>query len=396
MAGASQLGNPNRQVWLRSPAWDTACLAFCWIPFYVWVVFGLGLGIEAWGVPALDTAAARDALLLATTTALGITYVHRHYTMLLVYGDRATFGARATHYLLAPLVFLAVIAAARFGKGTLLFTLGTLEITSWGIIVAIGTAWNIWHTLQQRYGILRAYAGRAQGGLQTRAHAMRDRWLLWSWAASICVLVLAYQRHTFSLHRSTWFIEQQLGPYLSHPLAAAAGASVLLLTLVLTLRWLRFELAAELPLKQRSARMVFTASTILLLAVFAWHGPVVGYLCFGVAHALEYLAFVHHFAKNKYQAPANPIGITPPRSPGISASLFSRPWLSVPMLIGGLLGTYLLLSQYRSTDAYVVYYITTSFLHFLYDGWIWKVRTQTVARPLGIGEQVQGQRAFSP
>jgi hypothetical protein len=385
MATANLAESVGRQVWLRSPLWDTVCLAFCWLPFYLWVVFGLKLGAEAWGLAALDDAANRQALVLATTAALGITYIHRHYTLLLVYGDSATFKARAKQYLLAPVVLLAVIVSARFGKGVTLIKLGPLEVTSWGMIVAVGTTWNIWHTLQQRYGILRAYGGRAQHGLETRAHARRDFWLLWSWVAVVVVLVLGYQRRTFSQHKSTWYIEQQLGPYFATPVATALSAAVVLATLVLTLNWLRHELNAAVPLKQRSARVVFLFSTILLLSVFAWHGPIVGYLCFGVAHALEYLAFVHHFTQRKYVGGADnsvPMGSGVPA--GVAATLFSQPALSVPLLIGGLIAAYLLLRSYRGTDAYVVYYITTSFLHFLYDGWIWKVRTQPIAKPLGI------------
>ena len=41
------------------------------------------------------------------------------------------------------------------------------------VLVTIGV-WNVWHTIQQRYGILRAYAGKAKGGLEQRAHGRRD------------------------------------------------------------------------------------------------------------------------------------------------------------------------------------------------------------------------------
>jgi hypothetical protein len=45
----------------------------------------------------------------------------------------------------------------------------------------------------------------------------------------------------------------------------------------------------------------------------------------------------------------------------------------------------MLYRDYRATLFFPVYYSATSLLHFLYDGWIWKVRRPEVARPLGIG-----------
>ena len=59
---AGQGHSTGRQIWLRSWRWDLSCLAFCWLPFYFWVVFGLGLGQDAFGGPALTTHAAQAAL----------------------------------------------------------------------------------------------------------------------------------------------------------------------------------------------------------------------------------------------------------------------------------------------------------------------------------------------
>ena len=72
-------------AWLRAPWWDLGCLGFCWVPFYLWAVYGLGLG-------GPKGTAVTGALALATVVALAITYVHRHYTFVLVYGDRGTFS----------------------------------------------------------------------------------------------------------------------------------------------------------------------------------------------------------------------------------------------------------------------------------------------------------------
>ena len=357
-------------------------MAFGWLPFYCWVVFGLGLGGESWGLTALNRGDSRSALALATTVALATTYIHRHYTLLLVYGDRTTFAARSTHYLLTPVLFALVIGAARWGKHSTFAELGPLRVSPWGLIVTIGTVWNIWHSVQQRYGILRAYGGRCQAGLHTPKHARRDFWLLWSLIGAVIVLVLGFQRHTFSQHRNTRFLEQKLGPLLDAPGFTAVLYGVCALCGLATIIWLKHELKAKLQLQQRLPRWTFLFSTFVLLGIFVWHGPLVGYLCFGVAHALEYLAFVHHFGEKKYAK-----GDGSEAKPGLASRLFSKPLLSAPLLILSFIALYALVRGYKGTDLYVVYYITTSFLHFLYDGWIWKVRKPSVAAPLGINRR---------
>ena len=103
--------------WLRNPLWDLCLLAFCWVPFYLWVVFGLGLGRDTFGLPELDHRSQRAAMLTATLVALGTTYVHRHYTFFVVYGDGHTFRRHARGFLIAPLLIFAFVGAGRYIEG---------------------------------------------------------------------------------------------------------------------------------------------------------------------------------------------------------------------------------------------------------------------------------------
>ena len=70
-------------------------------------------------------------------------------------------------------------------------------------------------------------------------------------------------------------------------------------------------------------------------------------------------------------------------SSGVAAHLLRRPLLMAPLLIGGLVAVYAGLQSVSGTDLYLTYYIGSSMLHFLYDGWIWKVRKPEIATPLG-------------
>lgn len=365
-----------RAGWLRGPAWDSGLLGFVWVPFYLWVVFGLGLGAEAIGYERLSPYESRQALGLAIAVALGFTYIHRHYTFLIVYGDPKTFRSRARAFVIAPLVLVGLVALARSEDQTVLIDVDGVRLTPWVLLLVSSGLWNVWHTVQQRYGILRVYAAKSKGGLERPEHGLRDRLMLWSAIAIVAVVLLWFRGETFLSHGSARSVYSVLSPF-----ATSAAGTALLLGLSLGAVgvfawWAKHELSAPLTWAERVPRLTFLFSTFALLVVFVVHGPIVGYLCFGAAHALEYLSFVHHFAKGKLGGD--------PDAPSVAAAALGKPLLWAPMLVLGLGGAYLLLRQYRATDVYLTYYIATSMLHFLYDGWIWKVRRPEVARPLGV------------
>lgn len=360
--------------WLRSAWWDVACLGFCWVPFYVWVVGVLGLGRQAWGLDPLRADLTSSALALASWVALGITYVHRHYTLLVVYGDRGVFAERALNFLVAPLLLCALITWA-YATNRVWLRFGKVELTSWGVVTVVGITWNAWHTVSQRYGLWRAYAGRLGKGLQRPEHARRDRALLWSFVAATIVLTLTLQAESLDLHPTSRFIGSLLGTTFRGPSTGLWLALAFIPTCAVGANWVRHEFSAPIALADRLPRLVFLASSLMLFAVFAVHGPVVGYLCFGVAHAIEYVAFVHHFSEKKYARGS--------RS-GVAGSLLKHASVGAPLLILGLLGAYWLLEPYRSSGIYRVYYVATSWAHFLFDGLIWKIRKPNVAQPLGI------------
>jgi hypothetical protein len=145
VTSSAQPGNLTPSSWLRSAPWDTGLLAYGWVPFCLWLVLGLGLGRDAYGGAPLNAAAQRAAIATATLVALVITYVHRHYTFLLVYGDRATLRTRPRAYLWVPIGMVAVVGAARGFDDV-----RVLGISPWLAVLFVAGLWNIWHTLQQR------------------------------------------------------------------------------------------------------------------------------------------------------------------------------------------------------------------------------------------------------
>jgi len=344
--------------WLRNPLYDVLLLAFCWVPVYLWVVFGLGLGGAAIGLEPLHRAEAGEALALATMVVLGLTWIHRHYTFVLVYGDRATFGQRSWAYVLSPLIV--------FGTAVFLLTLeGQIQlfgasVRPFSLMLVAGGVWNIWHTIQQRYGILRAYAGKAGGSLRDRAHGRRDRILLWTLVVALAVALPAVRARTFMEHPNAWRVFTAIAPIVNHPAYWGVLAATFAGTAGIVWWWWRHEREASVD---RLPRWIFLGSTIALLLVFVVHGPIVGYLCFGAAHALEYVAFVHNHAEKKWFGRAER---------GLASVLLGKPMAFAPILIAGFGLAFLAFRAERGSEVYLAYYIGSSMLHFLYDGWIWK------------------------
>jgi hypothetical protein len=356
---------------MRSAAWDVSLVAFGWLPFLAFVVGVLGIGRD-WEPAGRGP---DPVLARATLIALATTYVHRHYTFVLVYGDPQAFVARARAYVLAPLIVFGGTALAVRTHGEVAMQVpGLGRVSPWFALLIIVGAWNMWHTLMQRHGLHRVYGGKAGGGLEQRVHGGLDLRLLWSLAALTAVIVPMFRAETFVGVGNARRLIKTLDPIAHGPvgysLLVAASAAVI----TFGARWLRAEWGAHVAPRRRVPRLVMWASTVALLSVFVVWGPIVGYLCFGMAHSLEYIAFVHHFGARKYSSPHG----------SVAAGLFGRPVIGTLILVGGLLGLFFALRDVSHTRTYLAYYTATSLLHFLYDGWIWKVRRPSVARPLGI------------
>ena len=355
---------------------DSLGIAWAWLPFYLFIVFGLGLDGE-WSLDGRDGHGTEPGLGLAMLLALATSYVHRHYTFLLIYGDAPTFRQRVRAYTLTPaLLFVGLALVVRL-QGELRVELFGLRLSPWMLILITTGTWNIWHTIMQRHGIARIYAAKAGAGLETRAHARRDRNLLWACVALAAVATPIFRATTFAGIGNARRVLTVAAPLLHGWLGHLVLALVLVLVLVLALRWWVHERAAALSLGARLPRLNYLASTAALLAVVFVHGPVIGYLCFGVAHALEYIVFFHVFGAKKFAH-------REPAQLGLAARMLARPWVFGPLIALALTALFFALADHRKSEPYLVYYTATSLLHFLYDGWIWKVRKPEVAKPLGL------------
>ncbi len=369
-----------------SPSWDFGLIAFGWVPFYVWVVAVLGLGAEVYGGSLLQGKLAEQATATAILGALAFSFVHRHYTFVLVYGDSVELARRQRAYVLAPLLILAGLVGARALGSAPFAHLSGVPINAWQVVLVVTGAWNIWHTLAQRYGIGRIYAAKVETrsqdsahSLTSRANARLDRAVLWLAAGSVAVALPVFRLSLLRGHPNAVKLRKVLTPVVQHAGVQLLAIAVIVAFVIVLALWLRAQFRATPSWAALAPRLSLMGSTLLMFAVFLIHGPVLGYLCFGTAHAIEYIAFVHAFGAKKFAAQRQQ------GAPGSVASWLMEDRMRGLLLVGGgLAALFWLVADYRKTDVYLVAYTCTSWLHFLYDGWIWKVRRPEVAKPLGV------------
>jgi hypothetical protein len=378
-ASGAASGSSQARSWLVGPWFDSACIAWAWVPFYVFIVFVLGLDGN-WSRGGRDGHGTEPGLGLAMLLALGVSYVHRHYTFLLVYGDAETFRQRERAYTVLPAVLFVALALILRWQGDLSVELAGQRIRPWMAVLLITGSWNVWHTIMQRHGINRIYAGKAGGGLQTPEHARRDLHLLWSLVALTAVVTTMFRPETFAAIGNARRLLRAVDPVLHGAVGWSLLFALVGVVVLVGARWVRWERAAKVPLRERVPRLWFMLSTVALLSVFIGHGPIVGYLCFGVAHAIEYVFFFHVFGRRKFADRDS-------SRPGVVGGMLARPLVWGPVFALALTGLFFALVDHRKSEPYLVYYTATSLLHFLYDGWIWKVRKPEVARPLGLASR---------
>jgi hypothetical protein len=236
---------------------------------------------------------------------------------------------------------------------------GFLPAVATVVAIVLG-GWNIWHTLMQRHGLSRHYARALAPTLATHEHGGRELAVLWSATTTVTFAIMRFQVDTFfGPARRVWLsLPGALRDERTLSVLLAASA---ITTAVFVWRWWRAERQLAAPWGWRWPRLSMLASTAGLLAVLVLAGPIVGYIVFGFAHAIEYILFAH--AISARQATRGTIAPGP--------RLLAGP-LVLSAVCGVLLLAFVAARQVWNTKLFVAYFTATSMLHYVYDGLIWR------------------------
>lgn len=326
---SSSSGNSR---WIVSPAFDLVFLVNAYWPLLL--LPGLypltgGSEIDFWQVYFLTTP-------------------HRWITLLLVALDPDRRGGRGSWFLALAMLAAALVTAAWIGFETL------------ACLLFVDFAWNSWHFASQHAGILRMYARKAGAG-----RARLERYGL----RTIVFYALLRMPHWSTGWTEDW-------PAAMRAVTLADAAIIGLAALLLSAELLR-------PTARSIPKLVYLGSvtglyiSLLVCVHFRladWVLPLAAAAT--LFHAVEYLAIVTHYSSRR-------------RTQG-SASVWqtmSQQWLlhlGVYMLTLGLVA-YVADTWLR--EAWLVVNLWAAYLHYAYDGMIWKLRRPETASVLGLTAQ---------
>jgi len=366
-----------RHQWIINPLVDLSCFSVGWMVIFI--------------VPLIVPELEENARFVAVTFFIA----HRYFTFPLVYGDRTEYARRKLTYLIVPVLCIVGVWLCYF------FRVAEPEMfTFWSFF-------NYFHFVKQKYGILRIYSSKTRWGFKRL-----DEVVVYGWGAAGVLHVLAHQsdvegRLMFYLSSNPawiygmvilvgafWTIDELwgwtgetkrstivalgsafvvmgggIGMFAIDPATGPAMVDITYSAFgLLTLIWLVHELRA--PNGPCIPKILFTAG----VAIMYGFGPVASATAFLVAtsfsHAFEYFAICGFALQNKARNHKEDVPLL---------SFPARHIVLYTVLLIAVMSVFHKLLNDISPYLYFLFIYSTSFMHFVYDGMIWKLRRPRVA-----------------
>jgi hypothetical protein len=220
---------------------------------------------------------------------------------------------------------------------------------------------NYFHFVRQKYGILRIYSGKGQWG-----HKQLDAWTSYLWGTAGFFYMFAYQSNVEG--RVMHYLHTLLG---GTPIPPAVSHAVYIAAIVLTIAWLIYEFRNA---QTNWPKLLFFASIVFMYGVVPILSTDALFIATSFSHAAEYIALVALTVHNKAKHDAF-------ESPALTRAgnhIVIYTTLFMALVSGLLFGL-----KFLSLTLFLVFTYGTSFMHFIYDGMIWKLRRPRVAREVG-------------
>lgn len=299
------------------------------------------------------------SLLVVTFGAVG----HHLPGMMRAYGDTQLFQRYRVRFIVAPLFLVTVSIYYSFYRVDVL-----------GVILVL---WGFWHSQAQVYGFLRIYDSKV--GLIDQRSAWVDRLLCLSWFGGAIVMSDGRLTDFLKVYYRTGGI----------PIAAGLieGCRLVFLGLMAVSLLLYLLRSISLWINGQSPNPVKLVSLILSIG-FWWYcmvgvrNVILGVALYEVFHDMQYLAIVWFFNRRR---------VTTGKSPGWVTRFLFQPRVRLVVLYVTLVAAYgagSLLT--KNLDASVLQtvlsglFAASGFLHFYYDGFIWRIRDKETSDTLGV------------
>lgn len=277
-----------------------------------------------------------------------VTLPHRWVTLLLVATDPDRRGTRGPWLVGIAVLAALAVAGAYLGTGAFL------------CLALVDYVWNAWHFAAQHAGVLRIYTRNVGGGVP-----WLERWGLRAFVTYGALRAAGWLTGALEAN------ESQLAALRVLDLAVLALPAALLFTNLPGLSRARVGKLAHL------VSVCALYSGFVLSLSFGWARGIVAFAAAGsLFHAVEYLAVVTHYAHRR-----ETVG---------SASAFralARNWvlfLGAYVLVLGSFGAW---ASTPESGLFVLWQglnLWAAFVHYAYDGMIWKLRKPETAAALGV------------
>ena len=270
------------------------------------------------------------------------------------YGDPDLFGTFREKFLVAPLIVIVVVAISQF-------------YTLHGLFLMV-LLWEIWHLFMQHYGIMRIYDGK---------NKIFSKWnAKWDWFLTVCAFV------TVVVYSPEYFYRildhnQNVGlPFLSVSNVQLLKTVLLGITAFVLFCYL-VNIAYRFTTRQKiSFPKIVVMFTTLFLIYFGWiyiGDLTIGYAAFAAFHDIQYFAIVWVYNNNLVKKQV--------KTSRLLRTFFTS--RSVPVLVGYVLISFLygtinysleLFDRATWIKSIEVLVISSTLLHYYFDGFIWKMR----------------------
>ena len=362
ITGADRLARSSPARAALSPKWlysrpTDALIIWGWLPLYL---------IAHLLTRQHDATADRGVSSLLGWVLL-ISLLHQPLTLLLVYGDKRQFDLRRTLFTWVPPVAVTALIVA--------------VSLRWWFIIPIAGLWQIYHTEQQRYGMLRIYGRKAGYGRAGLDRAVLYVPFLLAFGVVGLLPSTRDQLRRFGANLGGPNVENIDTVLNARAIIIAATVPLAIATAVVIGLYLRQERSAVRAGVANPAKWHYLAGTGALTIGLA-ADPAAGLIAFVAAHALEYVVVVDRTLRRRYAEAPDAGG--PASLLSVLAGTRNR---RIALLVGffGIFAVVdLQLRGVLSADVYLVVVYTIGLLHFLYDGFIWKTRRPAVAADFGV------------
>jgi hypothetical protein len=277
-----------------------------------------------------------------------VTLPHRWVTLLLVATDADRRGTRGPWLVGIAVLAALAVTGAYLGTGAFL------------CLALVDYVWNAWHFAAQHAGVLRIYTRKVGGGVP-----WLERWGLRAFVTYGALRAAGWLTGAIEAN------ESQLVAIRTLDLAVLALPVALLVTNLSGLSRARLGKLAHLV----SVCALYTG--FILSLSFGWARGIVVFAAAGsLFHAVEYLAVVTHYARRRETVGSD-----------TAFRALARNWvlfLGAYVLVLGSFGAWASTPVSGLVVLWQGLNLWAAFVHYAYDGMIWKLRRPETAAALGV------------